>query len=99
MKVEAHWSVFKRLYLFPYNTPRLDLLLYVIWKRIIPKYVADCDELQKGLKKLNWWKQLKKEWEKCRVGVPQKQSQVSTNLFTCSCPEGSGASFFYASIW
>lgn len=50
MFVESHWSVLNCLYLLPYNRPRVDLVVYIIDTRLMPKFENDFDSLEKGIK-------------------------------------------------
>lgn len=98
MKVEAHWSVLKRLYLLPFNRPRVDLLLYVISSKPIPKFIAGLDDFQSGRRKPNWWKQFRKNWVGAfRQNHVGSTKQISTCLLVLVQP-GPGVNTLCANI-
>lgn len=77
-----------------YNRPRVDLLLYFISRKLILKYIADLEVLREGLKKLNWWKQFRKEWDRCKDAFTQNVYDTKNSLFTCSCPAWLKSQYF-----
>lgn len=99
MKVEAQWSNLKLLYHLSYNRPRVDLLVFTISARLIPKFVSDYDALNLGLQMASWWRSFVKAWKQA-----QKNSQNSVvgeydtnkSLFICSCGSWLRSQYF---IW
>ena len=55
MTVESHWSVSKRHQHRNYNRPPSDLLVYLIDKKIFPKYEGKLELLLSGRSKPVWW--------------------------------------------
>lgn len=51
MLVEAHWSVLKRSLLQNYNRPRVDMLVFVIEKVLLPKIELEMKQLILGTRK------------------------------------------------
>lgn len=49
MKVEAHWSILKRLYIFSFNRPSIDLLIYIFDSKSMRKFSDNYTALDKGL--------------------------------------------------
>lgn len=87
MKVEAHWSLIKRLFLLPYNRPRLDLLFYILDKKILPKFVQDYNLFLSGMKRPSWWRAFVSEWKKS-VLLPSRMStrRITKTLFVHALP-------------
>ena len=56
MFVEAHSSVLKRLNLLPYNQPRVELQIYIIGTKLMPKFKNDFIALKNGQRKPAWLK-------------------------------------------
>lgn len=86
MKVESHWSVLKRLYLLPYNRPRLDLLVHIIATSVMNKYQHDYTAMYSGRKKPYWWKSFVLTWKKCSASDLGGQYHTDHQNFICSCP-------------
>lgn len=94
MKVEAHWSLMKRLYLLPYNRPRLDLLVHVIATSLMNKYKHDYGALKSGRKKPYWWKSFVSTWRQCANTAIAGNYITDTHNFICSCPAWLRSQFF-----
>jgi len=85
MKVEAHWSMLKRLYLLPYNRPRVDLLLYVLENQIMPKFTMEYVLLKSGSKKPNWWKSFSAEWRQLQSRTSSGAYVARSGDWLCTC--------------
>lgn len=95
MKVEAHWSLLKRLFLMKFNRPRVDLLVHIVGTRLLVKVHNDYDAMKNGLKKPSWWKSFVKTWKKCREASTSVTSyNTRRDLFVCSCPQWQKGLFF-----
>lgn len=86
MMCESHWSLLKRLYLLPYNRPRVDLLLYVLDSKLLSKYTSDYHLLMNGRKKPSWWREFVEEWKRCATTTIRGIYIVDKDTWTCSCP-------------
>jgi len=90
MMIEAHWKVLKHDYLYRFNRPRLDYVIYVICEHLLPQQENRLLQLINGRQHPHWWEEFKREWKKTG------QRNVSTNseeryytseaLWVCSCP-------------
>lgn len=85
MKVEAHWSILKRLYLFSFNRPRVDLLIHILESKIMRKYSDDYKAYCEGYLKPWWWKEFLKSWKTCSKEQLNRNYITNSNLFICSC--------------
>lgn len=94
MKVEAHWSILKRLYLLPYNRPRLDLLVHIIDSALMRKFVCDYKSLALGVKKPFWWKLFVRSWKLCSASKEHNTYDTCLRMFTCSCLAWQRSQFF-----
>lgn len=94
MKFDAHWSLLKRLYLLPYNRPRVDLLVYVISTKLLPKYLSNLENVRSGVKNPNWWKQFRREWYICRESISNGVYKTNKIPFTWSCLARVRSQFF-----
>lgn len=94
MLVGAHWSFLKRLYIFSFNIPRIDLLIQIMCSKVIRKYWNEYKALLEGSKKPWWWKEFVKTWLK--IGNTPIYWTYDTNNFnfTCSCPAWERNNFF-----
>ena len=54
MYVEAHWSMIKRGILQNYNRPGVDIVVFVIERKLLRKIKCDMDLLLRGREKPNW---------------------------------------------
>lgn len=94
MLVEAHWSVLKRLYIFSFNRPRLDLLVHIICSKVLRKYLDEYKALRSGVKKPWWWKEFVKTWKICSNSRINGTYVTDKCNFTCSCPAWARSKFF-----
>ena len=56
MMVESHWSLLKRRYLLFHNRPRVDFVVYIMEKQLLPSFRNELFNLKNGGKKPTWWK-------------------------------------------
>lgn len=94
MKVEAHWSTLKRLFLMPYNRPRVDLLIHIIDKKMLLKFSEDYECYNLGLKKPHWWKHFVAMWKRTSSTTINDTYITDKKNFTCSCPFWLSSQFF-----
>ena len=90
MMIEAHWKVLKHDYLYRFNRPRLDYVIYIICEHLLPQQENRLLQLINGRQHPHWWEEFKREWKKAG------QKNLSTNsgenyytsdvLWVCSCP-------------
>ncbi|KAF7333854.1 SWIM-type domain-containing protein [Mycena venus] len=70
MMVESHWRRIKRDFLHHFHKPRLDLLVWILVKKLAPRYYRRLELLMiyKGRDRelTSWRKDFKAEWKRCR---------------------------------
>ncbi|CAB4400362.1 unnamed protein product [Rhizophagus irregularis] len=64
MLIGSHWKVIKRDFLPKFFRPRLDLVVFIIIKRLIPHHQQRQIRILKGREKPSWKKDFKREWRK-----------------------------------
>lgn len=95
MKVEAHWSLLKRLFLLQFNRPRVDLLVHIISSRLLPKISNDYQALYHGSNKPHWWKAFVRTWKQCKQAQPSGRDYYTDSYnYICTCPAWQRAQFF-----
>ncbi|CAG8817842.1 9096_t:CDS:1, partial [Racocetra fulgida] len=62
MTIESHWCVIKHDYLSEYNRAHLDLLVYIIITRVLPRQVDRLQQLRDSQTITCWRIDLKAEW-------------------------------------
>ncbi|CAG8678213.1 23664_t:CDS:2, partial [Gigaspora margarita] len=91
MILESHWRLIKRDYLYKFNRPRIDLLVWVIIDHFIPRYNSKLQNLittnQKISMMASWRSEFKHLWKQ----YSKKQCSNNTYItnpsqWTCSCP-------------
>lgn len=95
MKVESHWSVLKRLYLLPFNRPRVDLLIHIIDVTLMRKFWCDYKSLMAGEKKPFWWKMFVKSWKKCAATAINNNYYTCLESHFCSCKSWQRSQYFF----
>ena len=85
MHVEGHWSVIKRHYLMLHNRPRLDLVVYILAKRLMPKFEDDLRLLREGTKVPGWYKYFKKVWSTCVESHVNNNYETDIVNWHCTC--------------
>ena len=90
MMIEAHWKVLKHDYLYRFNRPRLDYVIYVICEHLLPQQENRLLQLINGRQHPHWWEEFKREWKKTgqrNVSTnPEERYYTSEALWVCSCP-------------
>lgn len=92
--VESNWSVLKRHFLFPYNMPRIDFLIYIFDKKVIPKFYVEYRLIYDGLKMPHWFKRFTAVWKSSMKAFSKGLYQVDTKNFICPCPSCMRSQFF-----
>jgi len=86
MLIESHWKVIKRDFLPKFFRPRLDLVIFIIIKRLLPHYQQRQDRILQGREKPSWKKDFKKEWRKCEKHEKKENTHVTiVEKWVCSC--------------
>lgn len=86
MLVEGHWSMMKRSLLQCYNRPRVDMLLHIIERSLLPKIRIEFGLIFEGSKKPYWWKSFVAEWKRCLGTLVQHVYKTDFEAWTCTCP-------------
>src|ERR1044072_910863 len=86
MLIESHWKVIKRDFLPRFFRPRLDLVIFIIIKRLLPHYQQRQDRILQGREKPSWKKDFKKAWRKCENHEKKENTHVTiVEKWVCSC--------------
>jgi hypothetical protein len=94
MRVENHWRILKRHYLYQFNRPRIDLLLFVIQTAFMEGRLRKWELSLKFRSKPSWYKEFKRDWkrswtignknvEATRLGIQTYRTDVIK--WTCGC--------------
>ena len=90
MMIEAHWKVLKHGYLYRFNRPRLDYLVWVVCCRVLPDQTARLRQLCLGRVTPSWFDDFKKEWkrlaEKPTTADDDERHAIDLDRWVCSCP-------------
>ena len=86
MMVESHWSLLKRRYLLFHNRPRVDFVVYIMEKQLLPSFRNELFNLKNGRKKPTWWKEFVRDWNKARETEINRLYSTNYDTWTCSCP-------------
>ena len=69
MMVESHWRHIKRDFLYHFSLSCIDLLVWILVKKLAPEYYCKIDCLQHPVARYrelhSWRKSFKREWKKC----------------------------------
>lgn len=97
MVIEAHWKVLKHSYLYRFNRPRLDYLVWIICCRLLPDQVLRFQQLQLGRQTPSWFSDFKHEWKQLAmksIADGAKGRHYTDFLrWVCSCPSFLGSRF------
>ena len=85
MYVEAHWYILKRHYLIFHNRARIDFIVHLIDKRLIPRFIQDLERYGTGTKTPSWWTFFMSEWRKCLEAPIRGQYLTLNHQWYCSC--------------
>jgi hypothetical protein len=90
MLVEAHWRVVKHCYLYRFNRPRLDYLVWVICTRLLPDQVTRFDQMCLGRILPSWFDDFKNDWKQLTTkpiaDESEKRHYTDMERWICSCP-------------
>ena len=97
MVIEAHWRVLKHSYLYRFNRPRLDYVVWIICSRVLPDQVIRFHQLQLGRQHPSWFAEFKNEWKQHAMkSVPDGAEEchhTDSCRGVCSCPSFLGSRF------
>ena len=91
MIVESHWRLIKHDFLYKFNKPRTDLLVWVLVDRLLPRYLIKyrkiANPLQSHRAVSSWRSEFKRNWKDC-AKKPYNNNNYNINplTWTCSCP-------------
>ncbi|GBC01686.1 hypothetical protein RclHR1_00430003 [Rhizophagus clarus] len=90
MLIEAHWKVVKHDYLYRFNRPRLDYVIYVLREKVLPDQEVRYNQLIANYINPHWWEEFKREWKLCcakELSINEAERYfIDTNRWICSCP-------------
>jgi hypothetical protein len=90
MIIESHWRVIKHDYLHKFNRPRIDLLIWILVERLIPRYITRYQQLttknQRTRIIASWRPDFKRAWKECIKKECNFVYDANTARWTCSCP-------------
>jgi hypothetical protein len=97
MVIEAHWKVLKHSYLYRFNRPRLDYLVWVICSRVLPDQLSRFQQMQLGRQAPAWFSDFKSDWKqlvKKSIADGVKECHYTDLVrWICSCPSFLGSRF------
>ncbi|KAL3689617.1 hypothetical protein R1sor_015926 [Riccia sorocarpa] len=85
--VEAHWRKIKHDYLNSLNRPRLDILVYLLAKKVLGDVEISLNQFQKGREFPTWWVKFRRQWVKLAEREPAARGYYVTDVsaWTYSC--------------
>ncbi|CAB4392902.1 unnamed protein product [Rhizophagus irregularis] len=88
MFVEAHWKVLKRDFLYKFFRPRLDLVVFIIMKQVVPHNERKFNHIfVVKREKADWRKAFKREWKELSSRVLNNNLYLTDiNNWFCGCP-------------
>jgi MULE transposase domain len=91
MIVESHWRIIKRDYLYKFHKPRLDLLIWVLASRLVPRCIIKYQHLISSRQRTrytpSWRPVFKRAWKECSRRTINDTSYITDSVkWTCSCP-------------
>lgn len=94
--VEAHWSTLEKRFLKHFNWPRPDFLLFLIDRRLIPKFTSAYSLLVTGGIKPRWFKSFVKDWKRCsESGYANERHRTDCSLWLHHCPSFLSSHFYF----
>ncbi|RIB08943.1 hypothetical protein C2G38_1982079 [Gigaspora rosea] len=90
MLIESHWRVVKCCYLYRFNRPRLDYVVWIICTRLLPDQLIRLYQMGHGRIISSWFDDFKRDWR--RLAATQIDDDDHTHYFIdsarwiCSCP-------------
>ncbi|CAG8764527.1 15606_t:CDS:2, partial [Gigaspora rosea] len=72
MIVESHWRLIKHNYINKFNKPCVDLLVWILAERLLPRYIIKIRDLESNHKSrtiASWRPAFKRDWKTCSKKV------------------------------
>lgn len=95
--IESHWRVVKHCYLYQFNRPRLDYLVWIICSRLLPDQLTRYNQICSGRIVPSWFGDFKNHWRQLatRPITKEDDEHYFTDLvrWICSCPSFLGSRF------
>jgi hypothetical protein len=86
MFVEAHWKVLKRDFLYKFFRPRLDLVIYIINKKVIVHQKRRFEQIIMGRERPDWKSTFKSEWRLlAKRQLSTEQYITDVHNWVCGC--------------
>src|SRR5436190_14791083 len=86
MFVKAHWKVLKRDFLYKFFRSRLDLVIYIINKKVIVHQKRKFEQIIMGREKPDWKSTFKHEWKLlAKWQLSMEQYITDTHNWVCGC--------------
>jgi hypothetical protein len=87
MTIESHWHVIKHDFLHHFNHPRLDLLIYILIQKVIPRQIDRLYLLSNNREITKWRKEFKHEWKRLQQKEVIYPNSYLTDVdkWICSC--------------
>ena len=90
MIIEAHWKVVKHDYLYRFNRPRIDYVVFVLCEKVASAQTTRLHQLANGRVSPYWWENFKRAWKRCaieNIAVHVEERYYSdVDKWICSCP-------------
>ncbi|CAB5180518.1 unnamed protein product [Rhizophagus irregularis] len=83
MIVESHWKVLKWDFLYKFFHPRLDLVVFIITKKMLKHQERRFNQLAIGREKAEWRKIFKSEWK--RLAKHNVSNDLDPDKWICGC--------------
>ncbi|KAI6013705.1 hypothetical protein BKA83DRAFT_4063137, partial [Pisolithus microcarpus] len=95
MVMESHWRHVKVDYLYHFSKPRVDLLVWILVKKLAPTYHIKLDHLLSDTGRFrelsSWRKKFKSEWKQASmtsITLPlNPKYRPDTHKWVCTCPQ------------
>ncbi len=86
MFIEGHWKVIKRDFLYKFFRPRIDLVVYILMKKVVIHQQRKLQQIQIGREKLEWIKDFKSEWKNLSKRHINNMYATNMSQWVCGCP-------------
>ncbi|CAG8589330.1 2561_t:CDS:2, partial [Racocetra fulgida] len=80
MAIESHWRVLKHDFFSNYNYARLDLIIYIIITKVIPRQIDRLQLLRDERCITKWREDFRAEWKKLSTEIIKNNPNRITNL-------------------
>jgi len=98
MFVKEHWKVLKRDFLYKFFCPRLDLVVFIIMKQVVPHNERKFNQIFMVKREKADWR-FKKEWKELSTQVNSNNIYLTdTNNWICRCLAYPISHFLFANI-